>query len=223
MIILASLLFTVIALTAACILLPLVLSRTRLARSDAALLAFFAAIGTGFMLIEVSMLQRLIVFLGHPIYSLSVILFALLLAGGLGSYLSTRIADARLKAGGVRVLAVLAAVLAVAGIVTMPLVTSLSDAETPVRIAPRAACSPSWVSSWEWRSLSGCGLPWRRAPSSRPGYGRERRDFGAGVGPRRRHRHGRWHQRQLLDGRRGLPRGARHVRLGRARTEPAAR
>jgi uncharacterized membrane protein len=137
-IVLASLLFTVIALTAACILLPLLLSRTKLARSDAGLLAFFAAIGTGFMLVEVSMLQRLIVFLGHPIYSLSVILFVLLLAGGLGSYLSTRIPDARLKAGGVRVLGVLAAVLAVAGIVTMPLINSLSDAETPVRIAASA-------------------------------------------------------------------------------------
>ena len=31
------------------------------------------------MLVEVSMLQRLIVFLGHPTYSLSVILFVLLL------------------------------------------------------------------------------------------------------------------------------------------------
>jgi hypothetical protein len=47
---------------------------------------FFAAIGLGFMLIEVSQMQRLIVFLGHPAYALSVVLFTLLLSGGLGSY-----------------------------------------------------------------------------------------------------------------------------------------
>jgi hypothetical protein len=138
-IVLTSLLLTVIALTAACILLPLILSRTRLVRGDAALLAFFGAIGTGFMLLEVSMLQRLIVFLGHPVYGLSVILFVLLLAGGLGSYLSTRIADAQLRYDGVRVLGVLLAVLATLGAVTVPLITFFSDAETPVRIAVSGA------------------------------------------------------------------------------------
>jgi hypothetical protein len=40
------------------------------------------------MFIEVSQLQRLVIFLGHPTYSLSVVLFSLLLSSGLGSYLS---------------------------------------------------------------------------------------------------------------------------------------
>jgi spermidine synthase len=48
-------------------------------------LLYFAGIGLGFMLIEISQMQRLIVFLGHPIYGLSVVLFTLLLFGGLGS------------------------------------------------------------------------------------------------------------------------------------------
>ena len=138
-VLLASLLLTVIVLTAACIALPLVWSRERLVRADTSLLAFFGAIGTGFMLIEVSMLQRLIVFLGHPVYSLSVILFVLLLAGGLGSYLSTRIADSRLRPAGVRVLGGLAAVLVAVGLAMVPLITSFSDAETPVRITIAAA------------------------------------------------------------------------------------
>ena len=125
--------------TLTCILLPLLLARIKLTHGDAALLAFFAAIGTGFMLIEVSMLQRLIVFLGHPVYSLSVILFVLLLAGGLGSYLSTRFSDHRLRAAGVQVLLVLTAVLAAAGLVTVPLTTFFGDAETPVRIAVSGA------------------------------------------------------------------------------------
>ena len=138
-VVLTSLLLTVTALTLACIVLPLVFARTRLARGDAALLVYFGAIGTGFMLIEVSALQRLIVFLGHPIYGLSVILFVLLLAGGLGSYVSARIADHRLRTAGARALTALAAVLAAAGLVTGPLIASFSDAETPVRIAVSGA------------------------------------------------------------------------------------
>jgi hypothetical protein len=139
LVVLTSLLLTVAALTLACVALPMVFARTRLVRSDAGLLVYFGAIGTGFMLIEVSSLQRLIVFLGHPVYGLSVILFVLLLAGGLGSYLSARIADHRLRAAGTPVLAVLAAILAAAGLVTGPLIASFADAETPVRIAVSGA------------------------------------------------------------------------------------
>src|SRR6185503_6279292 len=134
-VLLASLLLTVSVLTAAYIALPLLWARVRLVRGDAGLLAFFGAIGTGFMLIEVSMLQRLIVFLGHPVYSLSVILFVLLLAGGVGSYVSTRIADARLRSGGVQVLTALTGALVIAGLLMGPLIAAFSDAETPVRIA----------------------------------------------------------------------------------------
>jgi spermidine synthase len=47
--------------------------------------AYFSAIGMGFMLIEVSQMQRLMVFLGHPVYGLGVVLFTLLLFSGLGS------------------------------------------------------------------------------------------------------------------------------------------
>src|SRR5439155_333858 len=39
---------------------------------------YFAAIGVGFMLIEISLIQHFILFLGHPTYSVAVILFALL-------------------------------------------------------------------------------------------------------------------------------------------------
>src|ERR1700730_8651667 len=40
--------------------------------------AYFCAIGMGFMLIEISQMQRLMVFLGHPVYGLSVVLFTIL-------------------------------------------------------------------------------------------------------------------------------------------------
>ena len=51
---------------------------------------YFMLIGLGFMLVEIGLLQRMSVFLGHPVYSLSVLLFSLILATGLGSLVSDR-------------------------------------------------------------------------------------------------------------------------------------
>lgn len=53
--------------------------------------AYFFLIGAGFMSVEIGLLQRLSVFLGHPTYSLSVVLFSLILSTGLGSLLSERL------------------------------------------------------------------------------------------------------------------------------------
>ncbi|MGA8050555.1 MAG: hypothetical protein WCA09_10295 [Burkholderiales bacterium] len=133
------LLLGVVALTLVCIVLPLAMSTTALVRDDASLLVFFAAIGAGFMLIEISMLQRFTVFLGHPTYSLTVILFVLLLAGGLGSRISARVPDARLLRGGVRVLTALIAVLVGAGFATVPLVDAFQASPTPLRVGVTAA------------------------------------------------------------------------------------
>jgi spermidine synthase len=50
--------------------------------------SYFLLIGVGFMMVEIGILQRMSVFLGHPVYSLSVSLFALILTTGAGSLLS---------------------------------------------------------------------------------------------------------------------------------------
>jgi hypothetical protein len=60
-------------------------------------LAYFGLLGAGFMLVEVALLQRFVLLLGHPVYSLAVTLFSLLLGTGLGSFLSRRIAAARVR------------------------------------------------------------------------------------------------------------------------------
>src|SRR5580704_7575479 len=46
---------------------------------------YFSAIGMAFMLIEISQMQRLMVFLGHPVYGLGVVLFTILIFSGIGS------------------------------------------------------------------------------------------------------------------------------------------
>ena len=58
--------------------------------SFAAQMAYFSLLGAGFMLIEVALIQKLILYLGYPVLSLSVILFALLLGRSLGSLFSQR-------------------------------------------------------------------------------------------------------------------------------------
>jgi hypothetical protein len=61
---------------------------------------YFVLIGLGFMLIEIGLLQRTSIYLGHPVYSLSVLLFTLILATGIGSLLSDRVPlDSRAKLG----------------------------------------------------------------------------------------------------------------------------
>src|SRR5260370_37209900 len=92
--------------------------------------------GLGFMLIEVALLQRLTIFLGHPTYSLTTILFGLLLAGGLGSFLSNRWRGRTSQF--VPLLALLATV-ALVGLATGPALRLFEASGTPVRLAVAAS------------------------------------------------------------------------------------
>ena len=56
--------------------------------------AYFALIGAGFMLLEVTLMERCILFLGHPSYAAAFVLGTLLLGGGAGSWLTTKLAEA---------------------------------------------------------------------------------------------------------------------------------
>jgi spermidine synthase len=56
-------------------------------------LFYFIALGLGFMYVEISILQKFILLLGHPIFTLSVILFSLLVSGGIGSFISHRFSE----------------------------------------------------------------------------------------------------------------------------------
>lgn len=53
---------------------------------------YFASLGAGFIALELALLQHLTLLLGHPIFTLSVILFTLLASGGVGAGLSGRVA-----------------------------------------------------------------------------------------------------------------------------------
>ncbi|HMF97952.1 MAG TPA: hypothetical protein VKE96_26815, partial [Vicinamibacterales bacterium] len=79
-------------------------------RAWGAWLAYFGALGAGFMLIEVSVLQRFVLLLGHPVYSLTVTLFSLLLGTGIGAAWSRRLDLATLRRTGAFAILVVVAV-----------------------------------------------------------------------------------------------------------------
>jgi hypothetical protein len=86
-------------------------------------LVYFGALGAGFMLIEVSVLQRFVLLLGHPVYSLTVTLFSLLLGTGLGAAWSRRFDPARLRRTGAIGVATVACLALVVIVVATPVVS----------------------------------------------------------------------------------------------------
>jgi hypothetical protein len=69
------------------LVLPLLIRRVASNRPVPALL-YFVAIGLGYILVEVTFIQRFVLFLGHPTYALTVVIFLLLLSSGAGSVVS---------------------------------------------------------------------------------------------------------------------------------------
>ncbi len=53
-------------------------------------LFYFVAIGLGYIIVEITFIQRFVLFLGHPTYALTVVVFLLLLSSGAGSMFSKR-------------------------------------------------------------------------------------------------------------------------------------
>lgn len=52
---------------------------------------YFSLIGAGFMFVEIALIQRLSVFLSHPVYALGILLFTIIASTGVGSFLSERL------------------------------------------------------------------------------------------------------------------------------------
>jgi hypothetical protein len=114
--------------------LPRVLLGSRLP-SDKSVLRFlwyFIFLGTGYILIQVALVQKFVLFLGHPTYALTVIIFSMLISSGLGSYFSRRIvgdSDARLS----RVLALVAVLVAVLAFSVSPVLGAGVGLPLPVK------------------------------------------------------------------------------------------
>lgn len=57
-------------------------------KSNIPFLMLFSFLGVGFMLIEIPLIQKFMLFLGQPIYSVAMLLFSLLIGAGIGSWIS---------------------------------------------------------------------------------------------------------------------------------------
>jgi hypothetical protein len=92
----SALIVSVIAVAVILLLPPIVLG-TRLPRerSVRSFLLYFLAIGAGYILIEVALIQKFVLFLGHPTYALTVVIFSMLVSSGLGSFVSRRLVSDR--------------------------------------------------------------------------------------------------------------------------------
>lgn len=77
-----------VVISLALITLPL---RKRGRPSSSHFLAFFGLIGTAFMLTEICLIQRFILFLTGPVYAFSVVLFSVLVSSATGSYSSRKL------------------------------------------------------------------------------------------------------------------------------------
>jgi predicted membrane-bound spermidine synthase len=120
------------------ILGPLALARGETFATDKAAklryLSYFAFLGAGFIIIEVAMIQKFILFLGHPVYSLTVVLFSLLTFSGLGSFLSGRFDDKQLPNTLVRIVGLLVGVVLLYIVLLSPIFYGLVQLPRPFRI-----------------------------------------------------------------------------------------
>lgn len=81
---------------------------------------YFGLIGMAFIFVEITFIQKFILFLGHPLYSAATIIFSLLVSSGLGSFFSKRILGRSLKKNLQRIL-FLCALLIAAYVFLIPL------------------------------------------------------------------------------------------------------
>jgi MFS family permease len=86
-------LFVSLAATAVTLLLPPLLLKQALPANPKvrAYLLYFCCLGAGYIMIQVALIQKFVLLLGHPTYALTVIIFTMLLSSGLGSNFSKRI------------------------------------------------------------------------------------------------------------------------------------
>jgi hypothetical protein len=64
--------------------------RINLGLKEGRLLGYFTALGLGYLFIEIALIQKFILFVGHPVYAVSLVLSSILFFSGVGSLISRR-------------------------------------------------------------------------------------------------------------------------------------
>ena len=130
-------------------LLPLWLAGRRMPRSGRGrVVAYFSALGLAFMFLEMAFIQKFMLFLGHPLYAVAVVLSGFLIFAGLGSRFSGRLGDRLGRPEGAVRLAVLAiAALALLYLFLLPVVFQTQSGLAEI---PRIALSLGLIAPLAW-------------------------------------------------------------------------
>jgi hypothetical protein len=115
--------------------LPPLLLGHRLPRGEGSnrALLFFLFIGAGYILIQVALIQKFVLFLGHPTYALTVIIFSMLLSSGLGSFASKRMIAGNFRRLN-RVLILIAGAIVVLAAIVTPIAESGVALPFPLKV-----------------------------------------------------------------------------------------
>ena len=138
----SSILFALLGITSVLVLLfiigPLLLVRGRALATGVgtklSYLLYFACLGAGFIIVEMAMIQKFILFLGHPVYSLAVVLFSVLAFSAIGSYVSGRIDEERLTPALMKLLIALVLLVVVYVVALPPIFYGLVGLAREIRI-----------------------------------------------------------------------------------------
>lgn len=104
-------------------------------------LAYFLALGLAFLFVEIAFIQKFILFLGHPLYAVAVVLTAFLLFAGLGSGLSSRIERAVASRRGLCAIELAVTLVIVLSLLYMLVLPTLFESLLPLPETARVAVS----------------------------------------------------------------------------------
>lgn len=144
LVVLQAVLLVSVGLTLLLVIAPLAIFRRAALRTQRTkklrLLCYFMMLGFGYILVELGLMQKFILFLGHPVYALAVVIAALLTSSGVGAMSSDRILRRFGAAAGIRKVALgLSALLVVYALGLSPLFNALLALPIGGRIAIAAA------------------------------------------------------------------------------------
>src|SRR5215213_9271929 len=110
-------------------------TRLKLGSRSSFHILFAIFIGVGFMVLEVTFIQKFLLLLGTPIMALTVILFSILLSSGIGSYVSGKLFSTRPHRAVLTSIPILACIIVIYFVYLPEVIASTISMELPYRVA----------------------------------------------------------------------------------------
>ncbi len=116
------------------VFVPFVLKKGLTLQKIPYLLTYFSSIGIGFMIFELTLIQKFTLLLGHPIFSISVVLTSIFLFGGIGSLISKRFGIKKLVPSIIKVIAFFAIFSIILILLLDAITKNFSNSSLPIRM-----------------------------------------------------------------------------------------